>query len=337
MSLVVLVPADRWWTAGREAALPPLVAGAVAALFAAIATAVLARRWARPIKRLGEQAERIAAGDFAACELPARNDEIRDLSLSLERMRSRLSQYESEVRRNERLRTLGQLGAGLAHQLRNWATGARMALDLHRRECGADRDDESLGVASRQLTFIESYLHRFLSLGRGGEGPRGPLELGALVDEVLSLVRPVCEHAKVELRRRDAGEPVWIEGDAEALRNALVNLALNAVEAARQSQADDGLVCLEVERRGGRASACIKDSGPGPAADVAKRVFEPFVSNKRDGAGLGLSMARQTIEEHGGEIAWRREDDCTVFAIDLPLMPTPLERALSPISIPEAV
>ena len=100
------------------------------------------------------------------CDVAGRNDEIRDLAASVNQMAEQLSRYEDEVRRNEQLRTLGQLGAGMAHQLRNAATGAMMAIELHRQECPEDPRPESLEVASRQLKLMESYLQRFLTLGQ---------------------------------------------------------------------------------------------------------------------------------------------------------------------------
>ena len=107
-------------------------------------------------------------------------------------MTEKLSRYEDEVRRSERLRTLGQLGAGMAHQLRNAATGARMAIELHRRECPAGQSDEALGVAMRQLRLMESYLQRFLTLGRGRPLPHQRLRLSGLLEDALELVRPAC-------------------------------------------------------------------------------------------------------------------------------------------------
>ena len=125
LSLLVLYPEDRWWTATRGAVLPPLIAGGVTALVALVLTAWWARRFTRPIARLSHQSESIASGDFQPMTLPTRDDELRDLTLSINRMVEQLTRYEQQVRRNERLKTLGQLGAGLAHQLRNWLTGAR--------------------------------------------------------------------------------------------------------------------------------------------------------------------------------------------------------------------
>ena len=164
-SLVVLYSQERWSAAMWQAAYPALVAGAVAVLAVVVVTTLLARRFVRPIRRLGDQTARIAQGDFTPVGVGKVDDELRDLAVSINRMTERLSQYEREVRRSEQLRTLGQLGAGMAHQLRNAATGGRMAIELHQRQCAA-AGGEDLEVALRQLRLMESYLQRFLTLSR---------------------------------------------------------------------------------------------------------------------------------------------------------------------------
>ena len=164
-SLVVLYSQERWSAATWQAAYPALVAGAVAVLAVVVVTTLLAQRFVRPIRRLGDQTARIAQGDFTPVGVGKVDDELRDLAVSINRMTERLGQYEREVRRSEQLRTLGQLGAGMAHQLRNAATGGRMAIELHQRQCAA-AGAEDLEVALRQLRLMESYLQRFLTLSR---------------------------------------------------------------------------------------------------------------------------------------------------------------------------
>ncbi len=110
-------------------------------------------------------------------------------------MAGRLARYESEVRRNERFRVAGQLGAGMAHQLRNAATGGRMAIELHQRSCPVASADESLEVALRQLRVMETYLKRFLSLGAAPMAIREEVAVRDVIEDTLAVVRPACAHA----------------------------------------------------------------------------------------------------------------------------------------------
>lgn len=320
-SLVVLYYEDRWWAAIRRAGYPALLSGAVAAAAAMLVTALLAQRFVRPIQRLGDQTARIAGGDFHPVEVFSRDDEIRDLAVSINRMVEKLSRYEIEVRRNEQLRTLGRLGAGMAHQLRNSATGARMAIELHQRECTNGGDADSLQVAMRQLRLMESYIQRFLTLGRSRPVPHERVALGNVVEEVLELVRPNCTHAKIELTVLRPEEPVEVLGEAESLRQVLVNLILNAIEAASRQSHGSPRVIVELQKRDHACAVlCVKDSGPGPAEGVRDQLFQPFVSEKPEGAGLGLFVAHRIAEAHGGSLTWQRSDNMTCFIVEIPLI-----------------
>jgi signal transduction histidine kinase len=317
---VVLYGEGQWWAGARQAAYPTLITGALAALAVLAITTVLARRFVRPIQELGRQTAAIAQGQFQPVGVAARDDEIRDLALSINRMTETLGQYEQSVRRSERLRTLGQLGAGMAHQLRNSATGAWMAVDLHQRECPAGAESRSLEMAIRQLRLMESYLQRFLTLGRPAAGVRQRVDLEPLVRDVLGLVGPVCSHAKIDLGFEPAAEPLAVLGDAEALRQVLVNLILNAVEAAGRPGGGAGKVRVALSRCGREARLAVKDSGPGPAPAVRDRLFEPFVSEKPEGTGLGLFVAREVAEAHQGTLGWQQTDGMTCFTLQLPLL-----------------
>ncbi|MGA2064595.1 MAG: HAMP domain-containing sensor histidine kinase [Thermoguttaceae bacterium] len=335
--LLVLYSEDLWSAAVRHAGYTALAAGILAALAVVVVTAILAERLVRPIRRLGDQAATIARGDFTPVAVAPRDDEIRDLALAINRMTERLAQYGREVRRSEQVRTLGQLGAGMAHQLRNAATGGRMAVELHQRDCQAPGGRESLEVALRQLRLMESYLQRFLTLSQPRRASRETVPLGPLLDEVAALVRPACLHARIELAVLRPPEGLQVRGDPEELRQLAINLVLNAVDAATRTQAPGqpamtaiggspppAKIAIELARLGDdRGVICVRDSGPGPSEAVVGRLFEPFVTGKPDGTGLGLFVARQIAEDHGGAIRWDRRDGMTEFIVELPLYKTP--------------
>lgn len=315
--LHILYPEQSYREAWLGAVFPPLVVGGVALALVIVLAAVIASRVSRPLARLRGQVEQIAEGDFQPLPLPGRDDEVLDLAKSINRMADMLARYEDEVRTNERLRTLGQLGSGLAHQLRNSATGCRMALDLHRRECSSEGDSESLDVAARQLALMEKYVQRFLSLGHASPKPHEQVDLTQLVDNVLPLVRPAARHVDVELQWAGPDEPCIIRGDVDALEQLAINLLLNAVEAT--TQADERRVIVNVRPSStGGFTVEILDSGNGPAPEIQGTLFDPFVTNKSDGTGLGLSVANEIAEQHGGTINWERREGMTCFWVDLP-------------------
>jgi signal transduction histidine kinase len=322
-SLIVLYPEDLWSAVMRQAAYPALIAGAVAALAIVVVATVLAHRLVRPIRQLGDQAAAIARGDFRPMAFSRHDDEIRDLAVSINRMSEQLGHYEVQVRRHEQLRTLDRLGAGMAHQLRNAATGGRMAIELHQRECSAGAGSESLEVALRQLQLMESYLRRFMVQGRVQPLVAADLNLATVLEDALSLVRPACAHVGIDLEFRPPDRPLWVRGDTEALRQLVVNLTLNAVEAVGKQVSCRPQITVALESIGpDRAAIRVFDTGPGPAAEVAESLFEPFVSGKPEGTGLGLYVARQVAEGHHGSIRWHRENNTTCFTVELPLLPS---------------
>jgi signal transduction histidine kinase len=313
-SLLVLYPEQSWRQARWDAAMPPLAVGAGTILLMGIVSAWLAQRMGQRIRSVQRQVAAIADGEFREITLDGRSDEIQELSASVNRMSRQLQALQQTIRQSERSRLLGQIAGGLAHQLRNAVTGARMAVQIHARRCTPSTTDESLSVALRQLALTEEQLKGLLSLGRESERPREACDLNRLVEDVASLVGPLCQHTHVQLTCAPAEHVATVRGDAETLRGALLNLALNAIEAAGPV----GCVELNIAIVGRDVLVTICDNGPGPAAHVAGSLFEPFVTSKPEGVGLGLALAKQAAEDHGGSLSWERVDASTRFCLRLP-------------------
>jgi signal transduction histidine kinase len=319
--LYILYPEARWRDVLWAAIWPSLLLGGSIGLASLALALSLGQGLSRRLEELGRRTRLIAAGNFTPLPLFARNDELRDLGRSINEMAQQLAQLQETVQKTERLRLLGQVSGGLAHQLRNSVTGARLAVQLHARECDGHADPEPLEVALRQLALLEVGLKRFLDLGRTGQVRRQPCSLAALLDETVALLRPQCRHAGIELRWPGAGEVAVAGGDRLSadpgrLGQLFLNVLGNAVEAAGPG----GTVEVDLQiADGNRAVVEIWDTGPGPSPEVAERLFEPFVTGKSEGVGLGLAVARQVTEEQGGRIDWRRESGRTCFRIELPL------------------
>ncbi len=328
-TLYVLYPVARYYQAWREAVLPPLGAGLAGLVTMVFLSFAIASRVTRPIHRLCKQVERIGHGEFVPVATSSRNDEVRDLGLAVNRLAEVLKEYESEVRRNERLRTLGRMGARIAHQLRNAATGCRLAVDLHARGCAAGHD-ESLQMVRQQLDLMEDFLERFLSLGQWKSSPLVPLDLTDVVRRVLPLVQLKADHLGVRLQWEPPLQLPSVAGNADGLAQVLVNLLLNAIEAAaergeplQESGRERRVrVCIE----SAVAEQCVRlqvvDTGPGPAEPVRESLFESLVSGKPEGIGLGLAIAREVVQHHGGRISWCRRDSQTHFTVELPTLRT---------------
>lgn len=324
--LHIFYPEDRYRAALWNAILPPLSVGGVALVLVVLLAMFVAARVTRPLDQLRGQVDRIAHGVFQPMPLPRRNDEILDLVQSVNRMAKMLAGYEIEVRRNERLRTLGQLSGSMAHQLRNAATGCRMALDLHRRESAVDQQSETLLVALRQLALMERYLKHFFSRENRPAKPHAPVDLVSVVDDVLLLIRPGAEHMGVRVQWISPEKPVFVDGDSDDLEQLIINLLQNAIEAAAKT--DEIGSCLPGDRKvviqivpeiDDRVLLEVQDSGLGPLPEVRESIFDPLVTGKLDGTGLGLSLAQEIAKLHRSEIRWERRAGMTCFITMLPL------------------
>lgn len=316
-SLVILTSQEHWNDLAWRAALPPLIAGLLSSTIAGLIAVVLSRRFVRRIHALADRAAVLADGQFDRQPLPVVDDELRDLAVALNTAAEKLDRYETQVRQGERLQTLGRLGAGMAHQLRNAITGARMALDLHTAELPAATDRESLAVAVRQLALMEAYLQRFLTLGRGETPVPRDVNLPALVSDTLQLVEPMCQHHGIGVTWQPPAEPMSIPADAASLRQLMLNLLINAIEAVQALPAAQRKIGVDVTSGNEGVQLSIWDHGAGPSADIAKQLFEPFVTDKPDGTGLGLAVALEIAQAQGGGIQWRRESGRTCFEVTL--------------------
>ena len=296
----------------------PILAVAAATLAVLVPLGIAAtRQLAGRIAAVERHVGRISLGEFGALHhesAGAPADEVSRLVAGVNRMSRELQSLRASLAAGERQRLLGQLAAGFAHEFRNAITGARLAVDLHRRRCAAPNPaDKSLDVACRQLDVMEEEVRGLLALGRPAQAPPSPVDLDALVAAVCDLVGPRCEHAGVRLV---AGPPTGLAvvGQRDSLRAALVNLVLNGIDAA----ASGGTVGVRAEADTDAVRLVVEDTGPGPPADLAATIQEPFVTGKPEGIGLGLAVAQAVASQHGGTLGWRRAQGRTRFVIGLP-------------------
>src|SRR6185437_10110960 len=308
--LYIFYPESLRRTAVRDAVRPTLALGLVGGLIALGLALVIGTRLVRRIRELDQRTRLIAGGDFQPMPLPRADDELTDLCKSVNDMAHRLAEFQEALQRDERLRVLGQFSGGLAHQLRNAASGAKLALEVYLTE-NPNADPEPLHVALRQLARIEANLRQFLDLGKPPSAAMVPCDLGKLIDQAVNLLRPQCQHVGTALAWEAPEVPVTIVGDPAQLSHLFGNVIGNAVEAAGPG----GSASVSIERTATGIIIEVADTGPGPPSAIAAKLFEPFVTGKQEGIGLGLAVARQAAATHGGIVTWQRQDGKTVFTI----------------------
>ena len=218
------------------------------------------------------------------------------------RLTRRLYQeVKAELAVKERLAALGHLAAGLAHEIRN-PLGAIDGLCRHLMNRLPAEDREALEVMLTSVGRLNRAVTDFLDYARPLEIETAPLELGGLAKRTAALVAHDAKAGAVELSL-DL-EEVWIAGDEPLLAQALLNLYLNAIEAARSAfGAGPGRLEVSLRKADRRASLAFRDNGPGFSPEQLARPFEPYFTTKAEGTGLGLALVEKAVRAHpGGEV-----------------------------------
>ncbi len=226
-----------------------------------------------------------------------------------------LLQAEEAMRRSERLRALGELAAGMAHEIRNPLGGIRGAAEVlvkpetkpaARAEFGKLLDDE--------VTRLDRVVGNFLDFARPPAAEVARVRPAEVVDAVFLLLAGEARGRGVTTENAVARD-VEVRADADLLRQILLNLCLNAM----QAQSGDGLVCVAASRDGDRVFVDVLDRGPGVAADLRERLFDPYVTGRAGGSGLGLPIASRLAETMSGRVELLRTGETgSVFRVTLP-------------------
>jgi two-component system sensor histidine kinase HydH len=222
------------------------------------------------------------------------------------------------VLRAEALAEVGQVAAGMAHELRNPLTAIKMLVQANR------EDVESQGLPSEDLRVIETEIRRmedrlnvFIDFARPPRPERRLIDLRSVVDQTLSLIGGRARKQRVTLKSNSPEAPVEVQADGEQLRQLLVNLALNALDVMPRG----GVLEIAVGPvADGQAEVEVLDTGPGIPTRHLPRVYEPFFTSKETGLGLGLVVSKRIAHDHGGTLhATNRPQGGARFVLRLPV------------------
>jgi signal transduction histidine kinase len=213
---------------------------------------------------------------------------------------SRAVAVERSLAHAEKLAAIGELAARVAHEIRNPVTAARSLAQQLVREPGSPFKEEHALILT-ELERVEHQVAALLRFARREQFDFETVDLPELARTTVEAFRPRLEAARIAVSF-EAVEPVAARADREKMRQVLVNLIENAIDALAASD-EDRRLGVTVGRVNGNATLDVTDSGPGIPPDVLPHIFEPFFSRKPTGTGLGLAIVKRTVEAHGGRIA----------------------------------
>ncbi len=245
-----------------------------------------------------ELAELVAAVNRMAARLQDRREENQRLIGELEQ---RVADKTREVLRADRLATLGGIAAGFAHELGNSLNVIRGYTAVALRELPEEHPNRpDLEAVRREVSRAAALLERFLVFARARTVHPQVQPIEPVLREAVEVVGPAAAQARVETEVEVDPDLPPVRADAELLRQAFLNLCVNAVQA---MQPGGGRLAVRARREGTSGVAVeFEDTGPGIDAEVQKHVFEPFYTTKPNGTGLGLAIVRQAAEAHGGSV-----------------------------------
>jgi signal transduction histidine kinase len=225
-----------------------------------------------------------------------------------------------QLRRADRLSALGELSAGLAHEIRNPLGSIEGAVQiLGRPKLPDETRREFTDLASNEVVRLKGLLTNFLEFARPQPPRIMATEIGSLLDSVAKLASETATMAGVAVRAESAEGLPAISVDPEQIKQVLLNLVINAV----QATPNGGRICLRANREGDWVRAEVEDEGVGIPSEDLERIFDPFFTTRSNGTGLGLSIAYQIVSQHGGHIATSRNlQRGMAFSVTLPVFET---------------
>lgn len=294
-----------------------LLVAAMICLLISAEIAVFTAYWiTRPLKRLVWGCARVAKGDLSDIPVEkAGSYELETLHEAFNEMVQEIKgrqEMERRVSRMERLAALGQVVAGVSHEIKNPLASMRIHLDLLGPSFN-EEGQESLGVLSSELDRLNRVVTQLLSFARPAPPLPGPVDPAEVLDWCYRMVKVRLQKSSVSWHHHvEEGIVMW--ADRGQLQQLLLNLVLNALEAIDK----DGEILLSAKKDSIGTILSIEDTGRGIADDVKDRMFDPFVTSKSEGTGLGLSVVYRIMELHRGKIEFSSSQEGTVFTLWFP-------------------
>ena len=263
-------------------------------------------------KKTGEKIH-IAASTSLLKDDPGRTTGVVMLFTDLTERR----EMEQQIRRADKLATLGQLAAGIAHEIRNPLAGISGAVQILREDAEGESRREIFGEIVERINRLDAAIGNFLRFARPAPLQFSPTDMNAIVQSVLFLVSKQAESQGVSIvEEYDDSLPI-IMADSEQMQQVILNIALNSLQAIRDG---GGRIRFRTFQGGKPAQIVVEisDTGIGIPDDKLEQIFAPYFTTKSEGTGLGLSIAQRIVEEHGGNISVESEvGKGTVFRVEL--------------------
>jgi len=293
---------------------------------------VLSRWITRPLQGLMTGIQRFSTGHLDYRIPRMSRDELGQLAEEFNQMATRLQRFQDELKRRERADVLGKMASILSHEVRNPLNSMAINLQVVKRELEKNTPDEGkirkfLDILGSEIRRIDDLVSNFLLAARPPKLQKRREDLIQILEEVIATHQLRAEQQGVQVERSYALQTLHLRVDRQKIKQVFLNLFLNALQAMEHGgrlTIKTGIVSPSYSEVSGVPSSCARiefeDTGVGIAPSDLPRIFDIYFSTKKDGTGLGLPIARQIVEEHGGKIAVQSQvNRGTTVAVFLPL------------------
>lgn len=218
--------------------------------------------------------------------------------------------------RADRLAAMGELTAGVAHEVRNPLGVIRASVQLlEDAKCDQQRIEEAAGIIKQEIDRLDRVIKALLDFGRPSTPTLVHTDVESVLDDVLLFTKRFATQGDVEIERVKEPDLPLVLADPDQLKQVFLNLVTNAVQA---MEATGGGITISTKSEGDFVQVDVADNGPGiPAQDLTK-IFDPFYSRRTGGTGLGLTIVHRIVDEHGGHIEVESSEQGTTFRVSLP-------------------
>lgn len=293
----------------RAAVLPEILwTSGISLLFvigAGLLAYLVARFTLRPLERISATIDSITRGEVTlvphpistASEFQALEQKLRLLGEQFRGAREGQTQMRTSVER--RLAAINRLTGGVAHEIKNPLNSIAIRLELLRNHLqDSPEAEEEINIISQEITRLDRVVRTFLDFTRPVDVAATDLDLRTLIQEVLTLIEPEATRVGVRLDLNAPGQPVKVRGDADLLKQALLNVCRNALDV----MPGGGELRVGLLRAGPEAVISVADTGPGISPENRERIFQLYFSTKPKGTGIGLALTFRAVQLHGGSI-----------------------------------
>jgi len=302
-TITMLVPAGAALQTFHKASLWATALVIAVLLLSWILYIILIRQVTRPILALSQAVERIASGDLGAQIQPGGPDELGILVKRFNDMANSLKTAQERLVHSAKLASVGEMVAGISHELNNPLSGLIGQAEYLSSKLGPDHGGkEELDFILTEARRMKQTLAQLRGLIKPADAEKTTIDMNHLIQDVFLLLRHEATQAGIKCDLTAKSPNLMVQGVPDQLRQVLLNLALNSVQAMPQGgliKVDTDLIILDGQKT---AMVRIYDTGPGIPADQIGHIFEPFFSSKPGNMGLGLAICREIISRHGGTI-----------------------------------